>query len=135
MTKKEEGYTKAMVEAKLEPMIFRTSGDTTINKPHFETFFADIHVDGAIAVRDSIAVSFLNTAINNGKKVPENLKIAGFQNTKYASLARPELTSIDIPVYDIGAVSMRLLTKLMQSQDVENTRIILPHRIIIRESI
>src|SRR5690606_17257892 len=95
--KKEEGYTKAMVEAKLEPMIFRTSGDTTINKPHFETFFADIHVDGAIAVRDSIAVSFLNTAINNGKKVPENLKIAGFQNTKYASLARPELPYYDIP--------------------------------------
>lgn len=133
--KKEEGYTKAMVESKLEPMIFRTSGDTSINKPHFETFFADINVDGAIAVRDSIAVSFLNTAINNGKKVPENLKIAGFQNTKYAALSRPELTSIDIPVYDIGAVSMRLLTKLMQSQDVENTRIILPHRIIQRESI
>ena len=133
--KKEEGYTKAMLESNLEPRIFRTSGDTAINRPHFETFFADINVDGAIAVRDSIAVSFLNTAIINGKKVPDNLKIAGFQNTKYAALARPALTSIDIPVYDIGAVSMRLLTKLMQSKSVENTRIVLPHRIVERESI
>ncbi|MBN3491176.1 LacI family DNA-binding transcriptional regulator [Acholeplasma equirhinis] len=132
--KKEEGYTKAMLEANLEPRIFRTSGDTSINKPHFETFFADINVDGAIAVRDSIAVSFLNTAIENGKQVPKNLKISGFQNTKYAALSRPALTSIDIPVYDIGAVSMRLLTKLMQSKSVENTRIILPHRIVERQS-
>ena len=124
-----------MLEAGLEPKIFRTSGDTLINRPHFETFFADIHVDGAIAVRDSIAVSFLNTAIENGKSVPSNLKIAGFQNTKYAALSRPALTSIDIPVYDIGAVSMRLLTKLMQSKGVENTRIVLPHRIIERQSI
>lgn len=133
--KKEEGYTKAMLDAGLEPKIFRTSGDTSINKPHFETFFANVNVDGAIAVRDSIAVSFLNIAINNGKVVPQNLKVAGFQNTRYAALSRPGLTSIDIPVYDIGAVSMRLLTKLMQSKDVENTRIILPHHIFKRESI
>lgn len=133
--KKEEGYTKAMLDASLEPKIFRTSGDTSINKPHFETFFANVNVDGAIAVRDSIAVSFLNIAINNGKVVPQNLKVAGFQNTRYAALSRPGLTSIDIPVYDIGAVSMRLLTKLMQSKDVENTRIILPHHIFKRESI
>ncbi len=133
--KKEEGYTKAMLDSKLEPKIFRTSGDTNINKPHFETFFKNIKVDGAIAVRDSIAVSFLNTAIDNGKKVPENLKIASFQNTKYAELSRPQLTSIDIPVYDIGAVSMRLLTKLMQKDEVENTRVILPHHIFNRNTI
>lgn len=133
--KKEEGYTKAMQEAKLEPKIFRTSGDTSINRPHFETFFSDKKVDGAIAVRDSIAVSFLNTAIDNGKKVPQDLKVAGFQNTKYAALSRPALTSIDIPVYDIGAVAMRLLTKLMQNKGVENTRIVLPHHIYERATI
>lgn len=133
--KKEEGYSKAMVEANLEPRIFRTSGDTSVNKAHFETFFFDKPIDGAIAVRDSIAVSFLNTAIDNGKKVPGDLSVAGFQNTKYAALSRPGLTSIDIPVYDIGAVAMRLLTKLMQQQPVENTRIILPHHIFQRDSI
>ncbi|CCV63832.1 Transcriptional regulator, LacI family [Alteracholeplasma palmae J233] len=132
--KKEEGYTKAMKESNLEPKVIRTSGDTSINKPHFETFFADKNVDGAIAVRDSIAVSFMNTALDNGKKVPSELKVAGFQNTKYAVLARPQLTSIDIPVYDIGAVSMRLLTKLMNNQEVENIRVILPHYIMERQT-
>lgn len=131
---KESGYARAMTEANLSPKIFRTSGDTKINRPHFETFFDDKKVDGAIAVRDSIAVSFMNIAIEHGKKVPDDLVVVGFQNTKYAELSRPRLTSVDIPVYDIGAVSMRLLTKFMQKEKVEEIRIILPHKIVYRES-
>ncbi|MFA7055534.1 MAG: LacI family DNA-binding transcriptional regulator [Acholeplasmataceae bacterium] len=132
--KKEAGYTKAMQEAGMEPKIFRTSGDTLINRQHFSTFFSDKRVDAAIGVRDSIAVSFMNIARDNGRDVPKDLAIAGFQNTKYSLLSRPNLTSIDIPVYDIGAVSMRLLTKLMNSKEVDNIRIILPHYIVKRDS-
>lgn len=131
---KEEGYTQAMNEANLEPKIFRTSGDTKINRPHFESFFDDKNVDAAIGVRDSIAVSFMNSAIEHGKDVPVDLVVAGFQNTKYAELARPRLTSIDIPVYDIGAISMRLLTKMMKKEPYDETRIILPHKIVYRET-
>lgn len=132
--KKEEGYVKAMSDAGLNPQVVRTSGDVGTNRAHFETVFADRKVDGVLAVRDSIAVSFLNTAIDNGKKVPADLQVAGFQNTKYAVLARPQLTSIDIPVYDIGAVAMRLLTKLMQQKGADNTRIVLPHHIMFRQT-
>lgn len=131
---KEQGYKRAMEESHLEPSIFRTSGDTKINRPHFETIFDEKDVDGAIGVRDSIAVSFMNSAIEHGKKVPETLNVAGFQNTRYAELSRPRLTSIDVPVYDIGAVSMRLLTKLMRKEPVDEIKIVLPHKIIIRET-
>ena len=132
--KKELGYTQAMEKHKLEPKIFRTSGDTTVNRQHFSSFFKDKKVDGAIGVRDSIALSFMNVALDHDVIVPKALSVAGFQNTKYALLARPMLTSLDIPVYDIGAVSMRLLTKLMNTQEVENIRIFLPHYIVKRGS-
>ena len=131
---KEQGYIRAMKEAGLTANIFRTSGDTKINRPHFETFFDDKNVDVAIAVRDSIAVSFMNIAREHNKIVPDDLLVAGFQNTKYAELARPRLTSIDIPVYEIGAESMRLLTRMMQQEEVEQIQIILPHKIIFRET-
>lgn len=133
---KENGYLKAMTEFGLEPMIFRTSGDTAINEAHFNEFFQDKQIDAALAVRNSIAVSFLNVAINKGYRVPEDIALASFQNTRYSVLSRPKLTVIDIPVYDIGAVAMRLLTKLMErkSKDVGNTKIVLPHNIIMRES-
>lgn len=132
---KEKGYTKAMMEAQLEPKIFRTSGDTSVNRKHFENFFKNKEVDGAIGVRDSIAVSFMNIARENHQHIPNDLNVAGFQNTKYATLSRPTLTSIDIPVYDIGAVAMRLLTKLMDKETIDEVKVILNHYIVRRQSL
>lgn len=133
-TQKEAGYVKAMEEANLECRIFRTSGDININTPHFKEYFTTHKVDAAISVRDSIAISFMNVALDNGFKVPEDVAAIGFQNTKYAMLSRPGLTCIDTPVYDIGAVSMRLLTKYMKQEEVDSAKVTLPHKIIYRES-
>jgi len=132
--KKEAGYSRAMEEAGMVPKIFRTSGDTNVNRQHFSAFFGDKTIDGAIGVRDSIAVSFVNVAREHLCEIPRSCAVAGFQNTKYALLSRPMLTSIDVPVYDIGAVSMRLLTKLMNQLEVDNIRITLPHHIIKRQT-
>ncbi len=132
---KELGYTKAMEEAGLTPHVVRTSGDVSLNKDHFAKYFQNKKIDGAIAVRDSIAVSFINYMREKGYKVPEDVAVAGFQNTKYATLSRPTLTSIDVPVYDIGAVAMRYLTKMMNNEDVEEEKVILNHYIIRRNSL
>lgn len=133
-TQKEIGYTKAMKEAALEPKIFRTSGDLDICIQHFETFFNENPVDAAIAVRDSIGVAFINAARNLGKEIPSEIMVAGFQNTKYAKLSRPSMTCVDNPVYAIGAVAMRLLTKYMANEEVNENKILMPHKIIYRDS-
>ena len=128
------GYRKAMTEAGLEPLVFRTSGDVAVNSLHFDEFIRNNKVDSIITVRDSIAVSFINVAINNGLSIPEDVSVVGLQNTKYAILSRPTLTCVDTPVYDIGAVSMRLLTKYMQQEEVTESKVVLPYTIVKRES-
>ena len=133
-TKKEAGYVDAMKEAGLVPKIFRTSGVVDVNKLHFEEFLDSHEVNAALAVRDSIAISFMNVAQSRGKKVPEDVSVVGLQNTKYAILSSPNLTCVDTPVYDIGAVSMRLLTKYMKQEEVETSRILLPYRFVKRQS-
>lgn len=132
--KKVNGYRMAMEEAGLEPKIFRTSGDIAINTPHFEEFLQKNHVDGVIAVRDSIAISFMNVAMAMGKKVPEDISVVGLQNTRYSILSNPTLTCVNTPVYDIGAVSMRLLTKFMKQEEVQDSKILLPYQVIKRNS-
>ncbi len=131
---KVNGYVKAMEEKGLEPLIIRTSGDVSINTLHFEEFIKNKKFDALISVRDSIAISFMNCAIKAGYKVPEDISVVGLQNTKYAVLSRPTLTCVDTPVYDIGAVSMRLLTKYMQHEEVTENKILLPYRVVERES-
>lgn len=131
---KEQGYLRAISEAGLTPRIMRTSGRISINTEHFNEYFHSHTVDGVIAVRDSIAVSFINVARQNHVKVPEDISVAGFQNTKYSLLSRPRLSCVDVPIYDIGAVSMRVLTKLMNQEEIEDRMIKLDHDIINRGS-
>ena len=133
-THKVIGYEKAMEENGLKPLVFRTSGDVSVNKLHFEEFIKNNHIDAVIGVRDSIAVSFMNVAIKAGFKIPEDIAVIGLQNTKYAVLSRPTLTCVDTPVYDIGAVSMRLLTKYMLEEEVADNKVILPYSVVKRES-
>lgn len=131
---KVRGYVKAMEEAGLEPKIFRTSGDVEINSLHFEEFLRNNNIEALISVRDSIAVSFINIASRMGLRIPEDISVVGLQNTKYAILSRPTLTCVDTPVYDIGAVSMRLLTKFMKQEQVDEHKIVLPYSVVLRES-
>ncbi|MFA6647101.1 MAG: LacI family DNA-binding transcriptional regulator [Candidatus Izemoplasmatales bacterium] len=133
---KEAGYQKAMEEAGLEMNIFRTSGDITVNTIHFNELYKDTtkKIDGVVAVRDSIAVSFINTMIEKGKKIPKDISVFGFQNTKYASLSRPKLSCIDIPIIDIGVKAMYLLKKEIDGEIIEQKFNELPHNIILRET-
>jgi LacI family transcriptional regulator len=38
-------------------------------------------------------------------------------DTKYNSMVRPQISSFSIPSYDLGAVSMRVMTKMLQEQN------------------
>ncbi|MFW6319581.1 MAG: LacI family DNA-binding transcriptional regulator, partial [Bacillota bacterium] len=131
---KEAGYLRALQEASLTPKIMRTSGRISINTEHFNEYFREHKVDGIIAVRDSIAVSFMNVARANHVHIPDDISVVGFQNTKYAMLARPKLSCVDVPIYDIGAVGMRLLTKLMNEEAIDDPRVMLDHSLILRET-
>ncbi len=131
---KEEGYSRAMKESGLDETIMRTSGRISINTEHFNEYFKDSKVDGVIAVRDSIAISFMNVAFENDARVPEDIGVCGFQNTKYARLARPQLSCVDVPIYDLGAVGMRLLTKLMNNEPISEKVVKLPHSIVLRKT-
>lgn len=133
-TLKERGYSKAMKERGLTPNVIRTSGRVSVNYNFLTGYLKEHCPEVAIVVRDSIAVSLLNAGMDLGIKIPENFEVLGFQNTKYSKMSRPTLSTIDNPIYDIGAVSMRLLTKLMNEEPIDNVNVVLPHNIIWRNS-
>ena len=56
-------------------------------------------------------------AKENGIDIPKEMEIVCVIDTKYNSMMRPQISSFAIPSYDLGAVSMRVMTKMLQ----ENT--------------
>lgn len=84
---------------------------------------------------DEMAIGAIHTIQDRGLKVPDDISVISVDNIRMASMVRPQLTTVAQPMYDIGAVSMRLLTKLMNKETVEQIQVILPHEIIQRKSV
>jgi LacI family transcriptional regulator len=80
-------------------------------------WFAKNKYDVVIGNRDSQAMAILNAARENGIEVPEEMEVVCVIDTKYNSMARPQISSFSIPSYDLGAVSMRVMTKMLQGQN------------------
>ena len=81
---------------------------------------------------DEMAIGAIHAIQDSGLKVPEDISVISVDNSRMASMVSPLLTTVAQPMYDIGAVSMRLLTKLMKKENVEITaKVILPHEVIV----
>ncbi|SFQ45338.1 transcriptional regulator, LacI family [Psychrobacillus psychrotolerans] len=87
------------------------------------------------AGNDEIAIGLIHGAQDNGLRVPEDIEVMSFENSKLTRMVRPQLTSVVLPLYDIGAVSMRLLTKHMNKENIEENNVILPYWIEERKSV
>ena len=88
--------------------------------------------DAILSISDEQAIGILHSALDAGVNVPWDLQILSFNNTRLVEMVRPQLSSVIQPLYDIGAVGMRLLTKYMNEEDIEEPNVILPHRIEYR---
>jgi LacI family transcriptional regulator len=71
--------------------------------------------DLVIGNRDSQAMAVINAARENKIKVPDEMEVVCVIDTKYNSMMRPQISSFSIPSYDLGAVSMRVMTKMLQN--------------------
>lgn len=88
----------------------------------------------AYVTDDEVAAGLLNGLLDKGIKVPEEFEIITSNNTIVTNYTRPNLTSIDQPLYDVGAVSMRFLTKLINKEPIDEKTAILPYKMAIKKS-
>ena len=96
-----------------------------------------IKEDGITAVfcrQDEIAIGLINYCYDNNIRVPEDISICGYGDTKISSIYRPKLTTVREPYYDMGAVAIRKIIKEIDSKKEKRENIYLPLHIIERES-
>ena len=74
--------------------------------------------DIVIAYRDSQAMAVMNTVKEAGLSIPENMELVCILDSKYNAMARPQISGFKIPDYDLGALAMRLLQKML-NDDME----------------
>lgn len=88
-------------------------------------------VDGIIACNDMVAVSIYKVLHRRGIRVPEDVKLIGYDNVYLSSLMTPELTTVAQPIDKMGVKATRLLIK---NEATGSKEYIFSPELIIRET-
>ncbi|MCG0276026.1 MAG: LacI family transcriptional regulator [Thermosediminibacteraceae bacterium] len=132
------GYKKALGEAGLEvcdELIaegdFKAKGGY---KAAVKILKAGVKPTAIFAVSDIMAFGALNAVFDCGLKCPEDVSVVGFDNIDLSEITRPPLTTVAQPMYEIGSVAADILMNLINGESIERKRIILDHKLVIRNS-
>lgn len=131
-----KGYKQALEKAGAEydeSLVFETEYSYQAGLAVFKQL-QKAGATAAIISDDEVAIGVLNAARDAGLTVPDDFEVIASNNTKLTEMSRPRMTSIDQPLYDIGAVAMRLLTKMMNKEDIDEKTIMLGYDITQRDS-
>lgn len=83
---------------------------------------------------DEIALGCMYSLRQHGFSVPDDMSVMGFDNIPFAKYFSPPLTTVAQPAKEIGEACATMLLDLIDGNQPETTRILLPHELLIRES-
>ncbi|MDR1794295.1 MAG: LacI family transcriptional regulator [Erysipelotrichaceae bacterium] len=110
------------------PQTYRTS------YAYLKEYFKTNRHQLVIANRDSQALACMNAAMELGISIPDQMEVVCVINTKYNAMVRPQLSSFALPSYDLGAVAMRLITKMLNNEPIEEREIELSYLFTPRQT-
>ena len=155
---KARGYLQALEEAGLPPdPALIVEGDYTREggaAAMRRLFSLPQQPDAVFAGNDLMAIGALMAARAAGRRVPDDLAIIGYDDIPEAAVTSPALTTVAVPKYEMGRAAARMLLDRLQTRGVESEldgtpdtapgtasgtairprRVVLPHRLVLRET-
>jgi LacI family transcriptional regulator len=83
---------------------------------------------------DNMAVGALRAARERGLVVPRDLSVVGFDDAHIARLISPPLTTVRQPLREMGRVAASVLSRLLNHEALDATRVELSNRLVVRDS-
>jgi DNA-binding LacI/PurR family transcriptional regulator len=109
-------------------------GDTKSAKFIVSTCNSRAQYDAVVCSNDLTAAQFLQGAIQNGKQVPRDFLLAGFDDVSYAPLLSTPLTTIRQPCASIGSACIHSLLERIQHPEQPPRSILFEGELIVRAS-
>jgi LacI family transcriptional regulator len=131
-----KGYKQALKSAGIpydDKLVFETD-NTYKTGTLLQPALMAVNATAAMVTDDELAAGIMNGMSDADVVVPDKFEVITSNDTKLTEMVRPKMSSITQPLYDIGAVAMRLLTKLMNNEPVDEKNVLLPYGLMKRES-
>jgi LacI family transcriptional regulator len=131
-----QGYEQALREIGQEPRVIYMP-DTTVNTGHsalLETLKYYPDLEGIVTVNDATAVGVIRAAKDQGRQIPQDIAIVGFDNVSWGPLHNPPLTTVRMFKYETGIQAARRLIDVIERESVPGFQLRLGTELIVRES-
>jgi len=91
--------------------------------------------DGVFAGIDMSAASLMHESKSRGVGIPEDMAIAGFNNSDLSRMMEPQLTTVHYPTKEMGRMAAKSLMEMLDTRSqVVAQNIVLKHELKIRPS-
>lgn len=90
--------------------------------------------DVIFAGSDTLASAVIGELNRLGYKCPKDVGVIGFNNLPISLHTNPRLTTVEIPMQEIGKKAIKRLVELMKGEDSYAEKLSLPTKLIIRDS-
>ncbi len=86
------------------------------------------------AANDLMALGAIHAIQDAGLKVPKDTAVVGYDNRNFANIVRPRITTVSMPVYEMGSTAAELLLGQITSRREDTEEIKIRGQIFIRET-
>lgn len=90
--------------------------------------------DAVICESDYVAAQLRNTLAALGLSVPEDVRLAGFDDVRCARVTTPPLTTVHQPCEDLARIAYQTLLERLRDPTLPARRILLPAPLVVRAS-
>jgi LacI family transcriptional regulator len=141
LTERLEGYLRALDEAGLDAdpglMVKPLHGSPRKGYRETEALLAlarEQWPTAIFAVSDKTALGALAALKDAGLRVPDDMALAGFDDIDESAHMVPPLTTVRLPMREIGAVAVQRLAELIEGSHNAPSKVILYTELVVRES-
>ncbi len=135
---RERGYREALARAGIavDESLVQVGGydAATAAEPARRLLELESRPTAIFAANDVTALETIAVARSVGMRVPDDLSVVGFDNVPESALGDPTLTTVEQPIQEMGREAVRLLLELIEDPLLPPARVILPTRLVVRQS-
>ena len=91
-------------------------------------------IDAFVCANDHTAANLMKTLLGIGIRIPQDIRIVGFDDVSYASLLPVPLTTMHQPCGNIGAAAMSAMLERIHNSSLAPRSILLDAHLVVRQS-
>lgn len=128
------GYREALLEHGIQPHQNLVCPGDPDDEAFIRKVLKDAKPDAIVCANDFIAARVMASLANRGVRVPEQVRIVGIDDVKYASLLPVPLTTQHQNCADIGAIAMLTMLQRVENPTLPTRDILLQTHTVVRRS-